>query len=152
MTDHAPHPREQWAVWYRDTFDRQAPARVDVQGQGLVQGLAELWARYLFETVQAGGQQGFSHFHLEWKHGNVYLEGDWQGARRLRYWLFGETGHTYKGYVQEAEPELLERIAFTHAYLIDREQASQQILTSAVVARDVEDFAIRLRHLREARS
>lgn len=138
-------------MWYRDTFDHEAPARIDVSGKGLTQGLAELWARYLFETVQASGQQGFSRFHLEWGgHGFIRIEGDWQGAKRLRFWLFGNKQHSYKGYVQEAEPALLERLASTHAVLVGKEQITQQILTLAVIARDVEEFSSLLDQLGDA--
>jgi hypothetical protein len=45
-------------VWYRDTFDRETRPSVDVRGQGLVEGLTELWARHLFETVRHGGGEG----------------------------------------------------------------------------------------------
>ena len=48
-----PEPYAVWQVWYQDNFDRETPRRVEVEGEGLVLGLAELWSRHLFETVQA---------------------------------------------------------------------------------------------------
>ena len=60
-TDYSdPAPRAAWELWYQDLFDRECPRQVEVRGQGLVQGLAELWARHLFETVQVDGQKGLS--------------------------------------------------------------------------------------------
>lgn len=145
------YAQENWTVWYRDTFDHEAPARIDVSGKGLTQGLAELWARYLFETVQASGQQGFSRFHLEWGgHGFIQIEGDWQGAKRLRFWLFGNKHHSYTGYVKEADPALLEHLANSHIRLIGNPQATHHILSIAAIARDAEDFASRLDQVDDA--
>lgn len=38
-----------WQVWSEDTFDREAPRRVKVEGEGLEKGLVELWVRHLSE-------------------------------------------------------------------------------------------------------
>lgn len=142
-----PYPDEEWAVWYADTFDRDAPPRVDVRGRGLVEGLAQLWARHLFETVRPDGQQGFSSFDLRWKRGRVEIGGDREGARRLRGWMFGKKEHSYKGYAAEAEPALLKKVATAHARLIERQQTAEQILAIALVAKDGTDFASRLDEL-----
>jgi len=121
-----------WAIWYQDTFDQDSPPSVEVRGEGLVNGLVELWARYLFETVQADGQRGFSHFHLRWEQAKIDIQGDWQGARRLRWWMFGEKTESFSGYVQEADTELLNQVAHTHAILITRQQTAEPILALAV--------------------
>jgi len=139
-----PYPNEEWAVWYTDTFDRDAPPRIDVRGRGLVEGLAQLWARHLFETVRPDGQQGFSSFDLRWKQGRVVIDGDREGARRLRGWFFGKKESSYKGYVAEADPALLKKTALAHARLIVRQQGAEQILAAALAAKDRTDFAARL--------
>jgi hypothetical protein len=78
-------PEAEREVWYQDTFDRECPPSVDVRGRGLVEGLTELWARHLFETVRPSGGEGFSRFHLRWKPGRfVRIEGDQAGATRLQ--------------------------------------------------------------------
>lgn len=138
---------EEWAVWYRDTFDRECPPKIEVSGCGLVQGLIELWARYLFETVQADGQLGFSDFHLKWKRGSISIDGDREGARRLRGWLFGPKDHTYRGYVQEADPALLGQIAHAHACLIEKRFTAKEILALAAATKDESDFVRRLGEL-----
>src|SRR5687768_15009963 len=56
------YPDEEWVIWYVDTFDRDFPPRSEVSGRGLVEGLAQLWARHLFESVRPDGQSGFSSF------------------------------------------------------------------------------------------
>jgi hypothetical protein len=139
-----PYPDEEWAVWYTDTFDRDAPPRVDVRGRGLVEGLAQLWARHLFERVRPDGQHGFSSFELRWKQGRVEIGGDREGATRLRGWMFGKKEHSYKGYAAEADPALLRKVALAHALLIERRQGAEQILAIASAAKDRTDFANQL--------
>jgi hypothetical protein len=139
-----PYPNEEWVVWYVDTFDRDAPPRIDVRGRGLVEGLTQLWARHLFETVRPDGQSGFSSFHLKWKGGRVEIDGDREGARRLRGWMFGKKESSYKGYAAEADPALLRKVAVAHARLIERRQKAEQILVTARAATDGADFSNRL--------
>ena len=139
----------EWEVWYRDTFDRECPPSVDVSGRGLVKGLMELWARHLFETVRPGGGKGFSRFHIRWEESWAEIDGDWEGATRLREWLFGAKKHSQRGYVEEADTHLLEEIALTHAILISADQTSEQILAAAAAAQDRQDFEKRLSRLTE---
>lgn len=139
-----PYHNEEWAVWYTDTFDRDAPPRVDVSGRGLVEGLAQLWARHLFETVRPDGQQGSSSFDLRWKQGRVEIGGDREGARRLRGWMFGKKEASYKGYAAEADSALLKKVATAHARLIEGRQRAEQLLAIASAAKDGTDFAARL--------
>ena len=138
------YPDEEWVIWYVDTFDRDFPPRSEVSGCGLVKGLTQLWARHLFETVRPDGQSGFSSFHLKWKHGRVEIDGDREGARRLRGWMFGKKESSYKGYAAEAEPALLKKVATAHARLIERQQRAERILAIALAAKDGTDFARRL--------
>jgi len=127
-----------------DTFDRDFPPRSEVSGRGLVKGLTQLWARHLFEAVRPDGQSGFSSFHLKWKHGRVEIDGDREGARRLREWMFGRKESSYKGYAAEADPALLRKVAVAHAHLIESGQKAEQVFATARAAKDGADFSNRL--------
>jgi hypothetical protein len=143
-----PAPQAEWEVWYRDTFDRECPPSIDARGQGLVQGLKELWARHLFETVRPGGGRGFSRFHLLWKPARaVAIEGDWQGATRLRGWIFGGKQHSRRGYVAEGDARLLSQVVEAHAALLLAERSGAEILAAAAEARDRRDFEQRLKSI-----
>jgi hypothetical protein len=135
---------EEWAVWYVDTFDREMPPNLEVRGRGLVEGLVELWARHMFETVRPEGPRGFSSFDLRWRHGRVSISGDEEGARRLRGWLFGSTVTSREGYVQISHRELLQRVAVAHARLTSRGESAEPILALARSAVDEADFVSRL--------
>jgi len=140
-----PLPEAVWEVWYRDTFDLECPPSVDVRGRGLATGLTELWARHLFETVRPNGSDGFSRFHLRWEGRRaIAIEGDWQGATRLRQWVFGRKTHSRKGYIKEGDARLLEQIVITHARLLLASQTEEQILAAAASAADRQDFEARL--------
>lgn len=138
---------DDWSLWYCDTFDRECPPKVEVSGHGLVHGLMELWARYLLETVQADGQQGFSSFHLETKRGRVWIDGDPEGAKRLRGWALGNQEQTDRGHLQDADLELLGQIANSHAWLIEKNRTAKEILVLAALAADRSDFMHRLEEL-----
>ena len=118
-----------WELWYQDLFDRECPRKVEVSGTGLVQGLAELWARHLFETVQANGQKGFSHFNLWWlqKQKSTEIIGDWQGMVRLRRWIFGSQRTANRGYLGNGDQALLMEIALAHSNLMLAGQSSETI-------------------------
>jgi hypothetical protein len=139
-----PGPEAEWQVWYRDTFDRECPPGVDVSGRGLVRGLMELWARNLFETVRPGGSKGFSRFHLWWEGTHTDIEGNWEGAVRLREWVFGTKKHSHKGYIEEGDARLLEKIAVIHANLALADQSCQQVLATAAAAVDRRVFEVQL--------
>jgi hypothetical protein len=140
-------PEAHWEVWYRDMFDRECPPSVDVSGHGLVRGLMELWARHLCETVRPRGGLGFSRFHLRWDQGHITVEGDWEGAVRLREWVFGTKQHCRSGYVNEADSHVLTIIATAHARLAVAGRTSEPMLAAAANAADWRDFEGRLRHL-----
>jgi len=135
--DPDPAPKADWEVWYRDTFDRECPPKVDAYGNGLVKGLMELWARHLFE-----GLNGFSRFDLFWKQEKKWIEicGNGKGAARLRTWMFGAKETADRGYVEEADIELLEKTAIAHAKLILMNKTSDFILGLAATAADRQDF------------
>ena len=144
-----PAPKAAWEVWYRDTFDRETRPSVEVRGEGLIEGLTELWARHLFETVRPGGGEGFSRFHLRWEGSSAQITGDQAGAARLRAWVFGSQRHTTRGYRAAADVRLLDQLAGTHALLIAAGSSSDQILASAAAALDRADLKRRLAALRE---
>lgn len=144
-----PAPEAEWEVWYRDTFDRDCPPSVDVSGRGLAKGLMELWARHLFETVRPSGSKGFSRFHVRWEGAWAEIDGDWEGATRLRQWVFGAKQRSQRGYVEEGDAHLLEKIAVAHAHLILSGQTCEQILAAAAAAQDRQDFETRLSGLTE---
>ncbi len=144
-----PAPEATWKVWYRDTFDRETRPSVDVRGQGLIEGLTELWARHLFETVRPGGGEGFSRFHLQWERGTVQVGGDRSGAARLREWVFGSQTRATRGYRAAGDARLLDQVAGTHAQLVVAELLGEQILAAAAEAVDRGDFERRLAALRE---
>jgi hypothetical protein len=135
--DPDPVPNAEWEVWYRDTFDRECPPKVDVHGYGLVKGLMELWARHLFEALD-----GFSRFDLLWKQKNTRIEitGDRKGAALLRTWMFGAKETADRGYIAEADINLLESVAITHAKFIVIGKTSEALLGKAAAAVDREDF------------
>lgn len=139
-----PDPEAEWEIWYRDTFDRESPPSVDARGRGLVEGLMELWARHLFETVRPGGGKGFSRFHLRYKEAGIHIVGSWEGAVHLRLWVYGDEAHTQAGYVAAADPDLLRRIAVTHAHLVVTGQTCEPILAAATEAADRQAFEARL--------
>ncbi len=142
--DADPAPKAEWEVWYRDTFDRECPPKVDVHGYGLVKGLMELWARHLFE-----GLDGFSRFDLLWKPEKKWIEisGDGKRAARLRTWMFGTKRTAERGYVAEAEIDLLEMIAIAHAKLIVSGKTGEPILAKAATAVDRQNFETQLSNL-----
>lgn len=138
-----------WEVWHRDTFDRDCPPRVDARGSGLVSGLQELWARYLFETVTADGKRGFSNFHLKYDDRMIGIEDGyspgsssvgWSGAQQLREWMFGTKKTSLSGYVNEAKLGLLEKVAETHAAFLASEKSSADILETASRSSNRQEF------------
>jgi hypothetical protein len=128
-------------------FDRETPPSVDVNGTGLVAGLKELWARHLGETVQADGHLGFSRFHLYRDAGHITVEGPWEGAVRLRQFVFGSKRSFSSGYVNEADQHALSTIAMTHARLASEGRSSEDILEAAAASTGWDDLEERLSRL-----
>lgn len=119
-----------WQVWYQDTFDREAPRRVEVEGRGLVEGLAELWRFHLREGVDEAGRPTFSRFNL-WlvERGQSVRPADSpEGVARLRAWIFAGG--------EAPDSRLLEGIAQVHARRLGEDPGGEGILQAAVRARD----------------
>ena len=135
-----PAPEAGWQVWYRDLFDRECPPRVEASGYGLVRGLMELWARHLFETVRPDGSEGFSRFNLWWERGQVLIEGDVQGAARVREWVFGRAPRANGGYAAAGDAWLLHQIALAHAHLVVAGGSCEEILLAAARSAGREEF------------
>jgi hypothetical protein len=153
-----PRPALRWKVLYDDRFDREAPVSTEVEGRGLVPGLAELWARFLFETVQTasshrdGGveeipSRGFSEFRLIADDIHLEIDGSLAGATRLKHWMF-PTPNRYLGIVEGAESQLLRELAETHARAGSIEDAALAILDAAEAAADRAAFVVALGELR----
>ena len=135
----------EWELRFQDTFDREAPRRVEAEGRPLIDGLITLWAHHLFETVQANGQKGFSRFNLWWRRErrSVDIRGAWEGQVRLRGWVYGATG----GDLKAADRALLRKVAAAHQECILRGGSSEAILTAAKIAESCEEFEERLSRL-----
>jgi hypothetical protein len=147
MPSNEPYPDDLWDLWYCDTFDHDSEPSLELDGFGLVIGLSELWARYLFETIQPDGREGFSSFSLNWNQRRIYIQGDKKGALRLRIWMFGDKTQSEKGYVEEADKALLNQIADAHARIVDSDQSTQAILLLASIAIDRTEFEKQLKKL-----
>lgn len=149
-----PAPSAAWELWYQDLFDRECRRQMEANGQGLVPGLAELWARHLFETVLADGQKGFSHFNLWWrqKQKSIEINGAWDGMVRLRYWVFGNKRTASRGYLDDGDRELLMEIALAHSCLIMEGQSSEAILTAAQNCAGREVFQEQLKNSIQAKN
>jgi hypothetical protein len=137
------HSEIAWEVWYGDTFDLESLPSCEVRGKGIVQGLMELWARHLFETVRSDGSRGFSVFHLRTDR-QIDIEGPWEGAVKLRRFLFGNEESSYRGYIQESNKPLLKKTATLHARLLECGQSSEAILRAANDSSDQESFEKKL--------
>ena len=149
-----PAPDAAWELWYQDMFDRECPRRVDLRGQGLLQGLAELWARHLLETVQVDGQKGFSRFNLWWRQQKKSIEitGEWLGMVRLRGWVFGNRGTANQDYLDDGDQTLLREVALAHSYLALAGQSSEAILAAAQNCKRREVFQEQLTNFYQAKN
>jgi hypothetical protein len=139
----------EWEIWYQDTFDRECPRQVEIAGQRLVEGLIQLWARHLFETVQPDGQRGFSRFNLWWKQErkSITIVGTWEGQVRMRGWVYGDERGTSRGYMAEGDRALLHKVATTHQDYILRGGTSEAILATAKASENRQDFEEQLSSL-----
>jgi hypothetical protein len=139
----------QWDLWYEDTLDRECPRQIERSGRGLVEGLIELWARHLYETVQASGWQGFSRFNLWWKQAGKSIEvtGDWEGLVLLREWVFDAKERLGAGY-SGGDRALLRAVAAAHRDLVLEDDTSERIAAAARACgnrRDFEEFLLSIR-------
>jgi hypothetical protein len=53
-----------WEIIYTDTFDREAPPSVEIEGIGFEISLYCLWQSTLFEGITDKGIKSFSNFHV----------------------------------------------------------------------------------------
>ena len=99
-------------------------------GQGLEEGLIELWTRHLTETVQANGSRGFARFNLwlQEEMQSIVIEGDWNGLVQLRGW------------VEAGGRSFLRRVASAHAALIQKGRDCKVIPASANNIRNRSEF------------
>jgi hypothetical protein len=142
---------DEWDLWYQDSFELRSPRRIECSGRGLVEGLLELWARHLYETVQPNGLTGFAKFDLwlkqEWW--LVLISGDEDGQVKLRQWVYGE-GKPSSDYLESADRSLLVAIAETHAKLIENDLDCEDIIEGAEKSQTKDDFLAALKLLRES--
>jgi len=121
---------ETWQLWYQDTFDREAPRKVEAEGEGLEKGLYELWKRHLSETVMEGGGRGFARFNLWWVEAGKSVEvvGGWGAQLKLRGWVYKWGKFIRTGRKVQLDEGLLQKIASVHADLIRGGETSERIL------------------------
>jgi hypothetical protein len=100
----------------------------------------ELWARHLFESVRRDGGAGFSSFYLQLEERRAEICGPWEGAVRLRKWVYGDKEYSVKGYVAEADASILAMIALAHAALDLSGKTSEPILAAALASADRQQF------------
>lgn len=147
-----PVSNAQWQLWCQDTFDRETPRQVQVEGRGLVAGLAALWSYHLREGVDAQGRPTFLRFNLWWVRCRVSLEiaRDSVALARLRAWVVNETRPAQNAAVEKGDRDLVSEIAAAHSRLIfaggdaPATDASRPILVAAKNAADRTDFSRRL--------
>jgi hypothetical protein len=156
---HDTDPTRPWKIVHRDTFDRSEPASAELSGtNGRINGLVELWAKFLFETVHTGSRsvagptpgsiafvefatRGFSEFGLFIDGvGSVRIDGDLEGGLKLRRWVFGTVQYTLKHAIDEAKLPVLQVIARRHARDLAVEPTAAHLLARALTARDLDAF------------
>lgn len=142
----------EWEIWYQDTFDIECPRQLELVGRGLINGLIELWARHLYETIQPDGSEGFSRFNLWWKGRarSITITGDMAGQAKLRSWVFGERRSSIKNYLDIADQDLLALIAEAHSFLIFKNQTSARIIDQAVQSNHKTEFVNQMNKLLDA--
>jgi hypothetical protein len=136
----------EWEIWYQDTFDRDTPRNKEITGQGLLEGLIELWARHLFETVKSDGKMGFSRFNLWLKQErrSIEIAGDMMAQSRLRRWVCGSNRNTTQGYKEVADLALLSLIAEKHLDLFLQGDTNEKILSIVNSSKNRDDFSNQL--------
>ena len=136
----------EWELWYQDNFELECPRQMDLSGRGLVEGLMELWAHHLYETIQPNGFIGFSRFNLWWNQRDcsVNIVGEKSGQIKLRQWVYGEQKSNYLGCMHIADKDLLRMIAGIHSKLIISDQTSETIIKEALLSNDKEEFIKRI--------
>jgi len=135
-----------WELWYQDTFDQERGRKRVLEGNSLFEGLIQLWAHHLYETVRPNGMIGFSQFNLWLKQrkSSISILGDIAGQIKLRLWVFEERRVDYSGYLQAADREILEIIAEVHYMLIVDNRNSELIIDEVLSSKNREEFISRI--------
>jgi hypothetical protein len=135
-----------WELWYQDTFDQEGGRKKVREGNGLLDGLALLWARHLYDVVRPNDMIGFSQYNLWWKQRkfSIAVVGKMPGQEKLRRWVFEERRVDYSSYLQIADREILEIIAEAHYKLIMNNQSSELIINTAISSNNREEFIFRI--------
>lgn len=137
-----PEVRDRWQLWYKDLFDRQCPAEMESEGEGLVRGLTELWLRHLAEGVH-----GLSRFTLACKNPLQYVEiarPERDAMLTLRRWVFRVDDPDATVDRKTVDFYVLDSLVAAHARLILGGHTVQPIVHLARTAPDVSDFVLAL--------
>lgn len=131
-----------WEIWYQDNFEIPGHRKMELAGCGLVNGLVELWARHLYETVQRNGAFGFSRFNLWWRQQktSIVIIGEVAGQVKIRNLVFGQRRLHSSSFLDIADTGLLELISEIHAKLVMRGQTCEEIILIARQINNREDF------------
>jgi len=138
-----------WELWYQDTFDQEGGRKIIQRGEGLLDGLALLWAYHLYDGVRSSGITGFSQYNLWCKQQKLSITvlGKITGQRKLRTWLFEERKVDFSSYLQIADREILDVVTEAHFKLILNNQSSESIINTAIFSNRREEFISRVRTL-----
>jgi len=130
-----------WKIIHEDLFDRDVRPTVDAEGQGLADGLSELWARYLISQIGPGGVGGLARFSLSWSGAGVQMPPASKAGSQVREWVFGAKPDTSRGYRSAGDSELLDLIGRVHAGLLVAGRSGDEVLDLAGAADTKEAFA-----------
>lgn len=127
-----PNAATAWQLWYRDTFDRDAPPSLEARGTDIVHGLHALWFSTLKEAILENGSASFSRFHLTWGDAPamrveiVVNPFDNLALLKVRRWVgFAEPSPTREGlptgqHLEEQRETVLGRLAQAHYDLLQK--------------------------------
>jgi hypothetical protein len=79
-----------WTLWYHDTFDREAEPSLEWSGRGMIDGLAELWGRFLHEGLEANERATFTDFTLHLGPQRIHIDRSTElraGAAAMKRWI-----------------------------------------------------------------
>ncbi len=143
LTADGPDEDDEWALIYRDTFDREAPPVVERTGAGVEAGARALWQRSIDEGVTDEGRATFSRFTLVW-----------EGTARLGAYVPASTTPDDRLVKLRAwrGDAMYDAIAQAHAALLRQSgcagpSEAERILEVAGESSSAEDFIDRLREL-----